>query len=152
MSLQKHKSVAAYISAQIAATGVPQTIIAKMLQYDKPNVITMIKQGKTKLPINKVGPMAQAIGVDPVHLLRLVMSEYMPDTWKHIQDLVGLSLVTERELAVIQIMRVTCGELDLSLEQPAHRAAFIKTIGEIGLDQFKMALKRGDFTPKPKRK
>lgn len=145
-------SVAGYITAQIAATGVPQTDIAAALKYDKPNVITMIKQGKTKLPINKVGPMAKALGVDPVHLLRLVMAEYWPDTWETIQDLVGRSLVTEREMTIIQLVRVTCGEIDLSLDMPAHRAAFIKTIDDIRFEQFTLALKRGAFAPKPKRR
>ena len=47
MVKQKKISVAAYINMQIAVSGVQQTEIAAALGYSKPNVITMIKQGKT---------------------------------------------------------------------------------------------------------
>lgn len=144
-------SVAAFIRLQIEASGVPQKDIAAALGYDKPNVITMIKQGRTKLPINKVGPMATALGVDPVHLLRLVMAEYWPGTWKDIQDLVGKSLVTENELAIIEIIRKACDPIDLSLERPAHRAAFIEVVYEIGYEQFKLFLHRRLIPPTVKR-
>jgi hypothetical protein len=114
----------------------------------------MIKQGKTKLPINKVGPLAKVLGIDPVDLLRRVMAEYMPDTYEAVQELVGKSFITEREMEIIRLVRSTCGDLNLTTEMPEHREVFIKVIDEMGFEQFQMAMKRGSSssTTTPKRR
>ena len=44
-------------------------------------MITMIKKGRTKLPLSKVAAMARALDVDPGYLLRLAMSEYDAEAW-----------------------------------------------------------------------
>lgn len=101
----KPKSVAEYIAWQITLCGKSQLEIAAESGFDKPNIITMIKQGKTKLPLSKVGRFAKAIGVDPLHLLKLCMSEYMEDTWKEVETIIGQPVLTQNELEVIEIMR-----------------------------------------------
>lgn len=105
MSKAKRVTVAEYLTQQINICGRSQKEIADDVGYDKPNIITMFKQGKTKLPINKVPAFAKALGVDPVHLLRVVMGQYMPDTWEIIEKLVGNSLVSAHESVVLDIMR-----------------------------------------------
>lgn len=109
MSKPKRISVAEYLTQQINICGKSQKEIADEVGYEKPNVITMFKQGKTKLPINKVGAFAKALGIDPLHLLRIAMSEYTRETWDVIEELIGKSLVTQDELAVLEIIR-TIGE------------------------------------------
>ena len=101
MSKQNRITVASYLEIQIAVSEISQKDIATAIGYDKPNVITMIKQGKTKLPLNKVGPLAKVLGIDPVHLLRLAMSEYHPDTWLAINHIIGRWLVTDGEMTII---------------------------------------------------
>ena len=78
-SPSKAKSVAEYVSWQINLCGKSQVQIAQEIGFDKPNVITMIKQGKTKVPVNKIGSMAKALEVDPVFFMKLCLQEYMPD-------------------------------------------------------------------------
>jgi transcriptional regulator with XRE-family HTH domain len=106
-------TVAQYIEQLIALSGKTQTQIAEEVGYDKPNVITMIKQGKTKLPINKVGLFAQALGIDPVYLLRATMSEYMPDTWQSIETLFQSTLVTQNELKILKTIREASNGRDI---------------------------------------
>lgn len=137
MKNHKSLSVAKYIQLQIAVSGVAQKDIAEALGYDNPNVITMFKQGKTKLPINKVGPLAKVLGVDPVHLLRLVMTEYCPDTWQAIQHLIGKSLITANEMVLVEIVRKTCGAVDLALTDKAERSAFAAVVEDIAFIQHK---------------
>lgn len=105
MSKAKRISVAEYLTQQINICGKSQREIADDVGYEKPNVITMFKQGKTKLPINKVGAFAKSLGIDPLHLLRIAMSEYSRDTWEVIEDLIGKSLVTQEELAILEVIR-----------------------------------------------
>lgn len=76
--------VAKFVSEKIQMIGKSQKDIAEQAGFDKPNMITMIKQGRTKLPIAKIGPLAIALETDPVHLLKLCLSTYHPETWKAI--------------------------------------------------------------------
>lgn len=137
MKNHKKLSVAEYIDLQIAISGVSQKEIADALDYENPNVITMFKQGKTKLPINKVGPLAKVLGVDAVHLLRLVMTEYCPDTWQAIQHLIGKSLITTNEMEIIEVVRKTCGAVDLELKDRAERSALAAIVEDIAFNQYK---------------
>jgi hypothetical protein len=101
----KVTSVAEYIAMQIKLCGKSQIDIARETGFDKPNIITMIKQGKTKLPMDKIGRFAKAIGVDPIHLFRLCMNEYWSDTWAEIERLIGQPVLTMNELEIIEIIR-----------------------------------------------
>ena len=62
-------TVAQYLNTKINESGKTQKEIATEIGYDSPNVITMFKQGLTKLPMNTIGPIARALEVDPVYLL-----------------------------------------------------------------------------------
>jgi transcriptional regulator with XRE-family HTH domain len=97
-------TVAKYISHQLMMCGKSQIEVANEIGYDNPNVITMFKQGKTKLPIVKVKLLAKALGVDPVFLLKLVMTEYMPDTWDVVSEILGGSIVTEPEENILKVI------------------------------------------------
>lgn len=101
----KPRSVAEYINWQINLCGKSQIEIAKETGFDKPNIITMIKQGKTKLPMEKIGKFAKAIEVDPIHLFKLCMSEYWPDTWSEIQRILGQPALTVNEMEIIETVR-----------------------------------------------
>ena len=79
--------VARLITSRIEVTGKLQKDIAAKVGFEKPNMITMIKQGRTHLPLDKIGPMALALEIDPLYLLQLCMEEYHPATWKAIAPL-----------------------------------------------------------------
>lgn len=101
----KAKSVAEYISLQLHLCGKAQTQIAEEVGFDKPNVITMIKQGKTKVPLSKIGSMAKALEVDPVFFFRLVMAEYNPDLIDVIAAITNQPMVTQNEMDFIKVIR-----------------------------------------------
>jgi len=101
----KVMSVAEYITVQIKICGKSQIEIARETGFDKPNIISMIKQGKTKLPMDKIGRFAKAIGVDPIHLFRLCMNEYWSDTWAEIERLIGQPVLTMNELEIVETIR-----------------------------------------------
>ena len=131
MTKGKRITVANYLDQQIAISGVSQKDIAAAIGYSNPNVITMFKQGRTKLPIPKVGPIATILGIDPVHLLRMVMNEYMPDTYAAIEKLIGKSLVTEGESKALQIIREASNGHDIKLERNDHKTKLASVVSEI---------------------
>lgn len=104
-SSANHTSVADYIKRQIGLCNKSQIKISREVGFPKPNIITMIKLGDTKLPLEKIGRFAEAIEVDPIHLFMLCMSEYYPDTWSAIQRLIGQPLMTLNELEIISTIR-----------------------------------------------
>lgn len=101
-----HITVAEYLTQQINLCGKTQSEIARESGFNKPNIITMLKQGATKLPMSKVGLMAKALEVDSLHLFKLMMQEYEPDTWEVLQDsILKQPVVTANELAIIEVIR-----------------------------------------------
>lgn len=98
-------SVANYISQQLSLCGKTQAVVCADLGYENANVLTMFKQGKTKLPISKVKALANSLEVDSIYLLKLVMTEYMPNTWDVIQDILGRTIITESETQILKIIR-----------------------------------------------
>jgi len=80
-----HSQVARYITDAIERCGKTQLQISREIGFEKPNVITMIKQGKTKLPLDRMGEVARALEVDPYELVDLAMNEYHPVAWKTIR-------------------------------------------------------------------
>lgn len=101
----KARNVAEYISMQLHLCGKSQTQIAEEVGFEKPNVITMIKQGKTKVPLNKIGSMAKALEVDPVFFFRMVMNEYMPDLMDMIGAITNQPIITSNEMDFIHVIR-----------------------------------------------
>lgn len=107
-------SVAQYLDNQITMSSKTQIQISEEMGYEKPNIITMIKQGKTKLPVNKIEPMAKALGIDPVYFMRLVLQEYQPDLCAALDAIYAGGLVTAQELAMIEAVREASDGIDIA--------------------------------------
>ena len=102
----KTMTVARFLEQQIALSGKSQRMIAAECGYPNPNIITMFKKGSTKLPLDKVAAMAEALGADRRHLLRLAMMEYQPEAWAVIVRIMGMGVsVTDAEVAVLELAR-----------------------------------------------
>lgn len=128
--MEKNTQVAKFIAQRIQATGKSQREIAIEAGFDSPNMVTMLKQGKTKLPIAKVGTMAKALETDPVHLLKLSLSTYCPETWEAIEPFLE-SALTEDELRLIQALRASVGAPFLtavSEESKRHFTDFMNSL------------------------
>ncbi len=105
MSNLKHQTVAEYLAEQINLSPKLQVEIAKEAGFENPNVLTMMKQGKTKIPLNRIGSLAQALGINPRHLMRKVLEEYLPDTWASIELSLGCLLLSPEEEALVLTYR-----------------------------------------------
>ena len=98
-------TVAEYLAGQIDMSEKTQREIAAEIGYDRPNILTMLKQGTTKIPLNKVAPLARALGVDPAYFIRVVLREYLPDMWDAIQECLGGGIATKNEAAMLAVIR-----------------------------------------------
>lgn len=128
--MENRSAVALFVTSRIYKTGKPQKDIAHEAGFDKPNMITMIKQGKTRLPIDKIGPMAKALETDPVQLLKMCMEEYHPATWKAIAPFME-SAMTEDERQLVTSLRASVGGPFLAAlndESRTHFQNFIRSL------------------------
>jgi hypothetical protein len=89
-----------FVTKQIAAlSGLKsQREIAAEVGYDRPNIISMIKNGVTALPLDKVPAFAKALDVDPRHLFRLTLEQNHPEIARVAHEIFG-NVVSDNEMA-----------------------------------------------------
>jgi transcriptional regulator with XRE-family HTH domain len=104
-------TVAEFITGRIAVSRLTQKELARRLGYPKPNIITMFKQGLTKVPIEKVPKLAELLECDPLMLLQMTMNEYKPEEFKAIMEICGLP-ISKNERKIIEIIREKSGKRD----------------------------------------
>ena len=105
-------TVADFLADRLAESDKTQRQIAEECGFETSNIITMFKTGATKLPLNRIGPLAKSLEVDAAHLLRLVMLEYFPDTWEAIENIMQSTVLTANELLLIRAYRLATGDND----------------------------------------
>ncbi|KAA9010039.1 helix-turn-helix domain-containing protein [Histidinibacterium aquaticum] len=69
------------IADAIEASGKTQREIATEMGFERANVISMMKSGDMRIPLERIPAFAAATGVDSESLLKSAMLEYMPETW-----------------------------------------------------------------------
>jgi transcriptional regulator with XRE-family HTH domain len=100
-------NVAQYVSQQIDLCGKKQIELAAECGFDKPNIISMIKQGKTKVPINKIRLLAKALEIDEAEFMKLVLLEYHPDLLDAISTIIDQPALSNNESASLHVAEQT---------------------------------------------
>ena len=96
-----------------------QAEIAEEAGFVNPNMLTMIKQGATKLPVDRVPALATALDCDPALLLRLALEQSEGSTVAAaIYEIIGQPL-TKNEMAWIKEIRDASGDTDPRLTSRA---------------------------------
>ncbi len=80
-----HENFRRHVAALIARSGKSQKEIAISLGYCNANIITMFKTGDTRVPPEKVVPLARVLNEPPPALLQAWMLAYMPVFWMDIR-------------------------------------------------------------------
>lgn len=106
-----------------------QAEIAEQSGFVNVNMLTMLKNGSSKVPLDRVPTLAKALEADPAYLLRLALEQAEGNTAATaIFDILGPS-VSENERAWIAEIRDASGDTDPRLTQRARvqlRAIFGK--------------------------
>lgn len=78
MTISKTTSVAQFISDRIEELRprFSQTEISKTAGFPSPNMLSMIKDGKAKMPMDRVQGLAKALGCDVATLTRLALRQF----------------------------------------------------------------------------
>jgi plasmid maintenance system antidote protein VapI len=101
--------------------------IAQAAGWTQSNMVTMIKKGDAKLPLDRVVPLARAIGVDPMFLFRMALEQFMPDDETTARMLEFIC--TENEVEILGIVREASGNSDPKIND-RQRAAVTETFAK----------------------
>ncbi|SLN35274.1 helix-turn-helix transcriptional regulator [Roseisalinus antarcticus] len=69
------------IADAIEGSGKTQREIATEMGFERANVLSMLKTGEMRMPLERIPAFAAATGINADLLLQTVMQEYMPETW-----------------------------------------------------------------------
>ena len=96
-----------------------QAEIAEEAGFVNPNMITMIKSGASKLPIDRVPALAKALESDPAWLLRLALEQSHGGTAAAAIYEILNQPITRNEMAWITEIRDASGDTDPRLTSRA---------------------------------
>lgn len=113
-------SVSDFVVNRQKELGLANADLANALGYSNHNVITMIRRGKTKLPLDKVQPLANVLDVDVAWLFRLVMSEYVPDSLASIEQCLG-TFTSQNERNLLEVWRHATNRSDPEISDDLSR-------------------------------
>jgi hypothetical protein len=125
-------TVAEYFANQVAAN---QKKLAG-LSHDigevmKPNMLSMLRNGRAKIPIQHVGKLARALNIDPVYFMRLCLREYHPDMWLAVEETFRHQpMLTANERGFIEELRAASPD-DPVLTTEHERREFRKLVSTL---------------------
>lgn len=105
-SLDDKCQVASFVERRVNQSPYSQKEIAEMCGFNTPNIITMLKQGSTKVPVEKIPALAKALDVDQVEFFTLVMKNYRPKEYEVIVKILG-DPISEAERNIVKLLRDT---------------------------------------------
>lgn len=128
--MDSKSTIAQFITTRIKVIGKSQKDISREAGFKRPNMISMIKRGETRLPLNKAVSMAIALEMDPVQLLKMCLKEYQPANWTVIESLMNFAL-TEDELRLLNALRSRTGNPSISAISEESKLYFDKFIDSL---------------------
>lgn len=99
-----------------------QAEIASEAGFINVNMLSIIKSGGTRLPIDRVPALAKALDVDPARLLQLAIEQLAGATAARTFDEVLGTVVSRNEVAWLEEIRDASGHTDPTLTTRARSA------------------------------
>ena len=99
--------LARFVEKQVLAlrSSKSQTEVASEAGFVNPNMISMVKSGSTRLPIDRVPALARALDVDPRRLLLLALEQWVGATAGRTFDEIFGTIVTANEVVWLKEIR-----------------------------------------------
>ncbi|QIG75651.1 hypothetical protein EVC20_080 [Rhizobium phage RHph_Y2_17_1] len=101
--------------------------IAQAAGWTQSNMVTMIKKGDAKLPLDRVAALARAIDVDPLFLFRMALEQFMPEDAETARMLDFIC--TENEVEILKVIREASDNSDPKIND-RQRAAIAEAFAK----------------------
>ncbi len=109
------------LSKAIDASGLTQREIADRIGFKHTSIISTIKQGVTRVPLNRILVLSQTLGMDEKEFLILAIEEYHPGVHEVLVDVLGVPLI-DAELGILTMFRMADLRGDIEAEGPFRQA------------------------------
>lgn len=104
------------LSVQAERLGLKNHEIAERLGYPTPNVISMMKSGTMRLPVNKISLAAEVLKIDPMYLAMCVDAESGGGLAELLTSISKRTPITLNEEKLIQDLRGAADGMDLDFD------------------------------------
>lgn len=96
---------AEFLDEAIENSGRTQREIAEIAGFRSANILSMMKQGGTKVPIERIPALARACRVDPRTFAEIAMKEYHPEIWTVLESVFSRPMTFEEEklMALVEL-------------------------------------------------
>jgi plasmid maintenance system antidote protein VapI len=88
-----------------AKTDLTQKELSEYAGFDKPNIIYMFKTGKTKVPLDKAGLIAEKLGLDKQDFWFKCFKEYQPNVFAEYERVLAQPTLSKDEMTLINYLR-----------------------------------------------
>lgn len=99
------QDVAKYFAALLDASPKTQETIARECGIDSANAISMMKTGKTRIPLARIPALAESLGTDAARLFEVALQAYEPELFTVYAKLAPAMLITEDEFKIVRALR-----------------------------------------------
>jgi transcriptional regulator with XRE-family HTH domain len=99
-----------------------QRDIATAAGFPNPNMLSMLKNGETKLAVDRVATLAAALETDPKYLLRLALDQHGNETMARVYDEILGTVMSHNELGWLEVLRDASGNSDPAVTTRARAA------------------------------
>lgn len=79
-----------------------QREIAREAGFTSPNILSMIKNGETKVPMRRITRLAEALDISPGAFINIALHEYHPDLHAVLSEHYGIGL-TRPERVLLEV-------------------------------------------------
>ena len=105
-----------FLGRAIDAAGLTHVEIAERAGFGAPNVISMMRTGRMKVPLDRIPDLAAACGVSERQFLRVAMAEYHPEVWDVLRASFG-DVLTQTEQDLLAVYRLFDADGDIVIDE-----------------------------------
>lgn len=98
-----------------------QREIADRVGFKNANIISMLKAGETRVPLDRIPSLSQTLGIDERLFLMIAIEEYHPGVHEVLVDVLGLPL-SDAELGILTMFRMASMRDEIEVEGPFKKA------------------------------
>ena len=109
------------LAKAIEASDLTQREIADRVGFRQANIISMLKTGETRVPLDRIPALAQTLGMDERDFLLTAIAEYHPGIHEVLVDILGLPL-SDAELGIVAMFRLASIRGEIEIEGPLKSA------------------------------
>lgn len=116
-----YSPTAEMLTKGIEDSGLTLRDIADRLGIKHPNILIMMQQGLTRVPLNLIPALSQVLGLDQANFLLVAIEEYHKGVCEILCDTLGLPF-SDAEQGLVVMFRMANLRKQIELDAPFRRA------------------------------